>query len=175
MANLFVAVVTVAIILAAMSGLARGSVLSQGTVSDSLKTARDQTGDIARTAMSSLGAAVLLAGSEVEVSVRNDGQTALRGFSKWDLLMTYEGVTGLEIQRLAYTADSSPSSGEWTMKGIYKVAASATDEVFQPGIVNTGEEFIIKAALSPAISSPSDNSLVLAVDNGTALTVAFTN
>ena len=175
MANLFVAVVTVAILLAAMSGLAQSSVTSQGAASDSLKTTRDQAGEIARTEMSSLGVSVLGAGSEVEVSVRNDGQTPLRGFSEWDLLMTYEGTSGLEIQRLAYTTDSSPSSGEWTVKGIYKDAAAATAVVYQPGIVNTGEEFIITAAVSPAISSPSDNSLVLAVDNGVALTVTFTN
>jgi len=175
LANLFVAVVTVAVLLAAMSGLAQSAVGQQGAASDSLKTARDQTGEISRTVMSSLGTSVLTAGSEVEVSVRNDGQTALRGFSQWDLLMTYEAAAGLQIQRLAYTTDSSPSSGEWTVKGIYKDAATATGETFQPGIVNTGEEFTITAIVSPAVTSPSDNSLVLAVSNGVALTIAFTN
>ena len=175
MANLFVAVVTVAVMLAAMSGLAQSAVGQQGAASDSLKAARDQTGEISRTAMSSLGTSVLEAGSEVEVSVSNDGQTPLREFSEWDLLMTYEAADGLQIQRLAYTTDSSPSSGEWTVKGIYKDAATATEEAFQPGIVNTGEEFIITATVNPAIASPSDNSIVLAVNNGVALTIAFTN
>ena len=173
MANLFVAVVTVAVLLAAMSGLAQSSVVPQSAASDSLKMTRDKTGEVARTAMSSLDSSVLSAGSEVEVTVRNDGQTPLLGFTKWDVLVTYEGATGLEIQRLAYTTDSSPSSGEWTVEGIYQDAASATDEVYQPGIVNTGEEFVITSALSPAVSSPSDNSFVLAVDNGVALTVPF--
>ena len=175
MANLFVAVVTVAILLAAMSGLAQSSVVSQSTASDSLKMARDQAGEITRTAMSSLGTSVLAFGTEVEATVRNDGQTPLRGFSRWDLLMTYESGTGRQIQRFAYTTSSTPAAGEWTVEGIYKDAAGSTEETFQPGIVNTGEELIIKAALTPAILSPSDNSLVLAVENGVALTVTFTN
>ena len=125
--------------------------------------------------MSSLGTSVLAFGTEVEATVRNDGQTPLRGFSRWDLLMTYESATGRQIQRFAYTPSSTPATGEWTVEGIYKDAAASTEETFQPGIVNTGEELIIKAALSPAILSPSDNSLVLAVENGVALTVAFTN
>jgi len=174
-ANLFVAVITVAILLTAMSGLAQSSVATQSAASDSLKMARDHTGEIARTAMFSLGTSVLGSSTEVEATARNDGQTPLRGFSKWDLLMTYESATGLQIQRLAYTTESTPASGEWTVKGIYKDAAASTAEAFQPGIVNTGEEFIVKAKLSPAISSPSDNSLVLVADNGVALTVAFTN
>ena len=175
MANLFVAVVTVAVLLAAMAGLAQASVLPQSKASDSLKTARGQSGDAARTAMSSLSTSVLVAGSELEISVSNDGQTPLREFSRWDLLVTYESATSLEIQRLTYTTDPSPSAGEWTVEGIYKDAAGAVDEVFQPGIVNTGEEFIITASLDPAVSSPTDNSFVLAADNGVALTVPFTN
>lgn len=175
MANLFVAVITVALILAAMAGLVQSSVVPQGVAANSLKTMRDRTGEIARTAMASLGVTVLAGGSEVELTVRNDGQTPLRAFSAWDLLISYEAGAGLQIQRLTYTSDAAPSSGEWTVTGIYSDASAMVAEVFQPGIVNTGEEFVIKAVLDPAISSPSDNSLVLAVDNGVALTVTFTN
>jgi len=173
LANLFIAVVTVAILLAAMAGLAQGSIVPQSTASNSLKALQNRTGDISRTAMTSLDSSVLAAGSEVELTVRNDGQTPLHRFQLWDLLMTYEDGAGLQIQRLAYTTDSSPSAGEWTVKGIYKDAGDATPEAFQPDIVNTGEEFIVQASISPAIASPSDNSFVLATDNGVALTVPF--
>jgi len=175
LANLFVAVVTVAVLLAAMSGLVQSSLTPQSAVSDSLKTARERTGEAARTAMTHLDTSVNPAGSDVEVTIENDGETALRGYSMWDLLLAYQGATGHQIQRLTYTTSASPAAGEWTVEGIYKDAGTSTAEVYQPDIVDPGEEFVIKAVLSPVVSSPSDNSLVLAVDNGVALTVTFTH
>lgn len=175
MANLFVAVVTVGVLLAAMSGLMESSVAPQSAVSDSLKSALERNGRIARTVMSSLGTTVDPTGTEIELTVKNDGQTELRGFSDWDLLITYEGTTGQQIQRLIYTSSSTPSAGEWTVEGIYLDAGSSTPEEYQPGIADPEEEFTVKAVVSPAVTSPSDNSIVLVADNGVKLTTTFIN
>ncbi|MEX0762839.1 MAG: hypothetical protein WD208_00670 [Dehalococcoidia bacterium] len=177
MATLIVALVAVAVILAGMAGLAHSSIGPQATLSDSFREMRERTGQAARTGMSSLGVTVQAGGSTVDWSVMNDGQARLHSFESWDLFMVYQDAPGggLQIQRLAYTDATSPAAGEWTVEGIYRDVSTLTGEVYEPGIVNPGEELIVRAVVSPAVATPTDNSILLAVTSGVTVTAQFSN
>lgn len=176
MANLIVALFAVMIILAAMTGYATSSVNSQDKITISVKAVRDKTGDISRTSVSSLGTSVI-SNSRLDFTVQNNGQSQLRQISKWDVIVWYEGASGsgLQIERLTYTALAAPSAGEWTLTGIYEDAGTSDPEVYQPGIVNPGEEFIIRVELAPAVAASSTNTVTLAVEQGVTVTALFTN
>ena len=176
MSSLIVALFAVMIILAAMAGYATSSVQSQDQINSSVKTTRDIAGDISRTEVSSLGATVT-GNSRVDFTVKNSGQSHFRKVSNWDVVVWYHGATGagLEIERLTYTTSASPSAGEWTLTGIYEDAGTSDPEVYQPGIVNPGEEFIIRAELSPVVASSSSTTVTLAVEQGISVTEVFTN
>jgi hypothetical protein len=113
----------------------------------------------------------------VDWSLRNEGQTLLREFDNWDLVVLYQDSpsSGLQAQRLTYTSNAVPASGEWTVSGIYQDATLLTAEVFDPGIVNPAEEFIVRAELSPSISTPTTNTVTLAVANGVKASTQFSN
>jgi hypothetical protein len=176
MSSLIVALFAVMIILAAMAGYATSSIRSQDQINNSVKTTRDTSGDISRTAVSSLGA-IVTTNSRLDFTVKNSGQSQFRQVSDWDVVVWYHGATGngLEIERLIHTTSSTPSAGEWTLTGIYEDAGTSNPEVYQPGIVNPSEEFVIRAELGPVVATSSNNTVTLAVEQGIAITEVFTN
>ena len=176
MASLIVALFAVMIILAAMAGYATSSVNSQDKITVSVKAVRDKTGEISRTSVSSLGTSVI-SNSRLDFTIVNNGQSQLRQISNWDVIVWYEGASasGLQIDWLTYTTSSTPSTGEWTLTGIYEDAGTLSPEVYQPGIVNPGEEFILRIELGPAVDAGSSNTVTLGVEQGVTVTAVFTN
>ncbi|NQW19328.1 MAG: hypothetical protein HQ477_01195 [Chloroflexi bacterium] len=176
MSSLIVALFAVMIILAAMAGYATSSVQSQDQINYSVKVTRDTAGDISRTEVSSLGA-IITSNTQLDFTLQNSGQSQFRQVSNWDVVVWYHGASGsgLEIERLIYTTSASPAIGEWTLTGIYEDAGTLNPEVYQPGIVNPSEQFIIRAELGPAVATSSTNTVTLAVEQGIAITEVFTN
>ena len=176
MANLIVALFAVMIILAAMAGYATSSVNSQDRITASVKTVRDKTADISRTSISSIRT-VVNSGSRFDFEIQNNGQSSLRQISSWDVIVWYEGASGsgLQIKWLTYTTSPTPSAGEWALTGIYTDIAQNNPEVYQPGIVNPGEEFNIRIELGPEMNTGSPNVVTLAVEQGVTVTAIFTS
>lgn len=177
MSSLVIALVSVMVVLAAMTGLVTGFTGPQAQIGETVKESSGMYGQIARTQLTSLGVSVISAGATVDWSVGNIGQTQLRVFEDWDVVIVYQDSagSGLQVQHLAYTTSVSPSAGEWTVTGIYRDAGTLTAEVFNPGIVDPGEEFIIRAQLSPSIATPTTNTVTLAVENGVTVSAQFSN
>lgn len=171
------ALVSVMVILAAMTGLVTGFTGPQAQIGETVKESSSLYGAISRTELASIDVSVISAGATVDWFVSNTGQTQLRVYEDWDVVIVYQdsASTGLVVQRLVYTTNASPLAGEWTVTGIYRDAGTLTAEVFNPGIVDPGEEFIIRAQLDPAISTPTTNSVTLAVENGVTVSAQFAN
>ncbi len=165
------------VILGAMVGLVNGFTGPQAQIGETVKRSSGLYGEITRTELSSLTVSVISAGATVDWSVGNIGQTQLRVFTDWDVVIVYQDSAGagLQVQYLTYTTNASPSAGEWTVTGVYRDAGTLTAEVFNPGIVDPGEEFIIRAQLSPSIATPTTNSVTLAVENGVTVSDQFVN
>jgi hypothetical protein len=176
MSNLILALISVAIILGAITAFAEGSLNPQGALTDSFKKMEQKTGDAARTAMSSVSANAQLAGTRLDWRIRNSGQAKLRDLTKWDVVARYHGPgsTQLQVQRFTYTTSNPPAAGQWTVTDIF-ASTGAGAEIYEPGIVNPGEEFNVRVTFSPAIGSPTSNSVTLAVENGVSVSAAFTN
>ena len=177
MSSLVIALVSVMVILAAMTGLVTGFTGPQAQIGETVKDATGLYGSISRTELSSQSVSVISAGATVDWSVANTGQTQFRVFSDWDVVIVYQDSAGagLQVNHLDYTTNVSPSAGEWTVTGVYRDAGTLTAEVFNPGIVDPGEEFIIRAQISPVIAASTTNTITLAVENGVTVTEQFTN
>ncbi len=165
------------VILAAMTGLVTGFTGPQAQIGETVKESSDLYGEIARTELTSLNVSVISAGATVDWSVGNIGQTQFREYADWDVVITYQDSAGagLQVQYLTYTTNASPAAGEWTVTGVYRDAGTLTAEVFNPGIVDPGEEFIIRVELSPSIATPTTNTITLAVENGVTVSAQFAN
>ena len=157
-----------------------GMTMSQSFLSSTDSTAlaveeiSNRDGEIMRTELTLLTADVLSGGHALEVALRNDGQTKLASFSKWDVIVQYHDAIGsYQVKWLPYTDNETLGNNQWTKKGIYLDADSETAEVFEPGILNPGEEMVIKAKLSPSVGEETTNMVVVSTPNGIPASTSF--
>ena len=107
------------------------------------------------------------------MALANSGQTKLSDFSRWDVIVQYYDDGGsYHVRWLPYT-DGNPSDNEWTVKGIYLNAGSQTPEVFEPGLLNPGEEMITEAKLSPSVGVETTNLVITSTPNGIPASITF--
>jgi len=107
------------------------------------------------------------------VSLRNSGQVKLASFDNWDVIVQYIGQDGsYYITWLPYT-DGTPSNNQWTVDGIYLSSENLTAEVFEPGILNPGEEMVIEARLDPRVRNNTAGDVAISTPNGVSESTSF--
>ena len=111
--------------------------------------------------------------STVEITLVNEGDSALALFADWDVLFEVQESPGLAIAYLTYTTSTSPSANQWAIKGIYLNAASSTPETIDPGVFNPGEEMVIVANPSPSVQSGTHDRASFVTPNGSTAKVIF--
>ena len=109
----------------------------------------------------------------LDVTLRNTGQTKLADFDKWDVIVQYYDSEGTYyIKWLPYT-EGTLGDNEWEKTGIYLDADADTAEVFEPDILNLGEEIKIEAKLNPAVGAGTNNLVIVSTPNGISSSISF--
>ena len=157
MENLFITIVCIALILLATVSYATSSLDSADLISNSFKNAVARAGEISRTEITATGATTADGGSEVEVTLKNDGNTAVRNFSRWDVIVRYQGGTTVWIP---YSASAVPG---WSDNGTFLNGGA---DIFEPGILNPAETLRITMRLSPAVADNTTNLAIISTDSG---------
>lgn len=176
MANIVGAIFAIALILGAVQLLASASFASADRTLAAWDVMVKRDGERARSELTLIAADTSATSTNVDISVRNSGQTALRDFPDWDVLIQYYATSsnqGLNISWLPYTTSTTPSSGQWTVRGLYLDAATAKSEVYEPNIYNSGEEMVIRLNITPAIPTDTDNLVTIGAPNGVTVAAPF--
>lgn len=135
-------------------------------------TARTQ--EQTHTALTLIAAATQNAGADVELTFRNTGSAKIADFAEWDVIVQYYTVQGTYVVNwLPYGASASPGDNQWGVGGIYLTAATLTPEVYEPGILNPGEEIIVRLKLFPSVGTETTNLVTIAVANGVGQSAIF--
>lgn len=146
--------------------LAQSSFSSIDAVSSSWKEMGERAGEIRRTELSVVNATTQDGGALVDITLGNEGQKALDSYALWDVIMQYyDGGGSYHIQWLPYI-EGAPGNNEWTVEGIYLDASGGTPEVFEPGMLNPGEEMVVRIRLEPSVGSNTTNWAVISTFNG---------
>ena len=111
--------------------------------------------------------------TDVDITLTNEGDAALSSFEDWDVIFEIQETTGFDVVYLTYTTNASPGVNEWTVSGIYLDASLLTPEIVDPDVLNPGEDMIIKANPSPAVTSGTYDRAVFATPNGVTTKVIF--
>lgn len=152
--------------------LAQGSFTAAADLSNAWKEMETRSGDIARTNIQALGATH--SPPLVDITLKNSGQEPALDFPSWDVVVEYYETDGTYHQVwLPYTTASSPGNNQWTVTGVYKDAGTLDPEVFQPGILDSDEEMIIRIKLSPAATDTPGNQVTVATPNGVSVSSSF--
>ncbi|MDP6452620.1 MAG: hypothetical protein QF898_04865 [SAR202 cluster bacterium] len=176
MANLIVVLFAVMAIVTGAVSLTGAALGSASSASDAWNQKSERTGAAGRTELTLITADINSTGTDIDISIRNTGQTALTEFTWWDVLIQYYDTANNVNLNAAWltSTTTSPVSGEWAVQGIYLDAANATAEVYEPNVLNPGEEMIIRANISPTIPTQTNNQVTIATPNGIRLTAPFT-
>jgi hypothetical protein len=111
----------------------------------------------------------------VEVALRNSGQTKLGDFARWDVIVQYYDSGGTYYVKWLPYIEGTPGDNEWRKKGIYLNSENLTAEVFEPGILNPGEELVIEAKLNPPVGVGTTNLVVTSTPSGIPASITFSN
>jgi archaeal flagellar protein FlaF len=172
MENAIVSLICIALMIFGGMTMSQDFLSTMDQTSASLGEIGIRAEDIMRTELLPLSASQPSA-DLLEVTLRNSGQTKIGDFGKWDVVVQYhDNDSTYHVMWIPYIV-GVPGDNEWTKEGIYLDAGSKTAEVFDPGILNPGEEIIIEVKVNPSVAAGTTNLVVISTPNGTQTSTVF--
>jgi hypothetical protein len=166
MESLITVILVVTLILFAGLNIFQETLEAQDALTTTWQEMEEISGDRARTTLTPISSTIKSNGAIVEVIFKNEGSTKLTDFDRWDIFMQYyTDSASYRSDWYPYVA-VYPGSNQWTNAGIYVDASTAQPEVYEPGILNPGEEIIIQLQLMPTIGMTTTNMLTLSTEYG---------
>jgi hypothetical protein len=178
MENVLAAVIVIFVLLFGALSLSSTFISAQQVLSDAWQamTARDDS--LAHTSIIPERMRILEYGSIIEVTLRNDGTLKLADFDQWDVFTEhYDGSAeaGYYTGRLSYTPPNAAlSNSHWKVDGIYLDAENLAAERYEPGILNTGEEIVLRLQVAPAIGVGKSVQATITTANGVRASIMGT-
>ncbi len=173
METVVVAALVIAVVLFGMLTLAQGYLSAQSEILESWRAMNERALERTRTGLRPVGGAMGATGDVVELTVRNDGSVRLADFARWDVVLEYMGPTARMARWYPYVDAPDPGLDQWTVAGIYLDAAAGQPEVYNPGILDPGEEMVIRVKVSPPVKVGSSNMAIIGTPSGVSTSVFF--
>jgi hypothetical protein len=168
MENALPGLIVITILLLAVLTLGQASLATQGAVLESWRGMEERLEDRARTNLSSVYAETSVGGTTVEVALRNDGNTKLADFERWDVIVQYHQSGGGYAQEWLQYAELG-GTNKWMVNFL-----EGTIGTFEPRILNPGEQMVIQISLDPAVAMTTTNLVTIATPNGISASAVFT-
>ena len=172
MATIVVSIICIAMIIVGGMTLSQGILTSADTAALSVDTMRAREGEMMRTEVTVLRAEYLSWADLVRVTVDNNGQIKLGDFSKWDFIAHYYDDTGSYYSEWLPYTEGAPGANEWQKA---RICLEGQPELFEPGLLNHGEELVVLARLSPLPSDNTTGDITLATPNGICNSILFSS
>ena len=172
MENAIIALISIAIILSGTLTLVLSCFPTIDMLSTSWKQMTQQAGEMRRTEIAEIDAAVLLGGTQVEITIRNDGEVTLSDFDSWDVIVQYgSDNVSYSVEWLSYTATNPPQAdNQWTVS---ELRFNGNPETIEPNMLNPGEEMEILMQLNTEVGEGTTNWATISTPNGVATQVLF--
>ncbi len=152
--------------------MAQGFLTSADSAALSVEEITVAKGEIMRTELSLLSARQL-ATDLLEVGLRNSGQLKLASFSKWDIIVQYYDADWTYYTKWLPYTEGTLGDNQWHKTGIYLDAEGGNPEVFEPGLLNPGEEMKIEAKLNPPPRDGTTVDTIISTPNGIGDSISF--
>jgi hypothetical protein len=140
--------------------------------SDSLRTTWREAERVVDSSIVPLSATVSTTDVDVVIANRGRLKYAEPALSEWEIVVRYEDAGGTPyVEYLSYA--STLATGTWTVQQIYLDQGTATNEIYEPDILNPDEEMVIRARLANAAGASTVNMVTVSPPEGGAGTVHF--
>ena len=173
MSNVITGFIVIAVLLIGTGVMVQGAIKWMTQTSDSWSERESRSSEIVRTSISVISTDKT-SSPYVDITLKNIGQTPVRDFAAWDVILEYYEADNTYHQSwLPYVNSAPPGDNKWTVIGLYLDAATSTVEKFQPNILDPEEEMVIRVQLSPVVGASTDNRIVISTPNGVSVSAAF--
>ncbi len=163
------ALILIGLLVLAVLGLAEQSMTAQAALLEASRLAQERMDDRVRTDLTAVSATTSALGDYVYVTLKNTGTTKLAAFDQWDVILQYSDGA----QTRSAWVPRGAAVNQWTQQ-IYQTTTPLSGEVFEPDILNPGEEIVIRVNVLPWVAAGSTNVAAVAAPNGIAATSVFT-
>ena len=166
MESLITVILVVTLILFAGLNIFQETLEAQDVLTTTWQEMEEISGDRARTVLTPISSTIKNSGATLEVVLKNEGSIKLTDFDRWDIfLQYYTDSASYEIDWYPYVS-AFPANNPWTNAGIYVDANTAQPEIYEPGILNPGEEMVVQLQLMPTIGMTTTNMLTVSTEFG---------
>jgi hypothetical protein len=164
-----VSIICIALVVFGGMTMSQGFMTSVDTSTTGLEEIGQRNETIMRTEITPVSAHQPAADT-LELTLENSGQTKLADFDKWDIIVQYYDGTGTyHITWLPYTEETLDDN-EWELAWIRLNGAA---EIFEPNVLNPGEQIMIRAQLDPPAGAGTTNMVVVATPAGITASTYF--
>lgn len=146
--------------------MARGGFLGADAIGQSLRDSETRYEQQSRTGLTVTSATIDAPGANITITIRNDGQTALANFAGMDLVVQYFGETGTRYDKWIPYTSAALASNTWK-------TGTFTNDVFEPGILNSGESMEMLVRVNPVVGPATTNLAIIGSEKGVTARTYF--
>lgn len=166
MENGIPALLIAAVLMLSTVFLARGGFVGMDAVGQSLKQSETSIGEQNRTGLTSTAESIDASGTNITVTVLNNGQTDIGQFAQMDVVLQYFDEAGVRHSEWIPYTSGALGADTWT-------TGTFTNDVFEPGILNPGESMQILVRVNPAVGHGTTNLAIIGTGNGVTMQTLF--
>jgi hypothetical protein len=107
-------------------------------------------------------------GSNVNLTIRNDGDTPVVDFSRMDVVVQYRAGSTNYIKYIPFTTEPSSQQPDDTW-----LVLSISNDVIDPSVLNSGESLNVRVKLNPAPTGSSGHWLQITTELGISASSFF--
>jgi len=160
------ALMLAAIMMLATVLMARGGFLGADAIGMSLRESETRYAEQNRTGLTVTGTSIDGTGANLTITVRNDGQTPIADYAGMDLVLQYFDENTVRYDTWIPYTTGPLASNTWTQ-------GNFQNDVFEPGILNTGESMDLTVRVNPVVGAASVNWAVIGTDRGVTVQTYF--
>jgi hypothetical protein len=175
MEQAIVALILVTVLISGAVTLVSSAISPVDTIAGSWKQMSENTVEMQRTDIAVIDVTVPEedAGAIVELTVRNEGKVSLCDYNSWDMIVQYySDNTTRAVAWLPYTV--ALEDNKWTVPSYPDgISFNGSPEVYEPNILNPGEEMKVRIQLDPPVGLNTTNLATVSAANGISTRTIF--
>ncbi len=177
METVIISIICIALMVFGGMTMSQGFMSSVDSSTTGLSEVSQTTETIMRTELTKISAVITnLPGPNdpLDIVLENTGKTKIADFDKWDVIVQYYSAgNNYNVSYLSYNGTGTTwplPNNQWE---VYWIRLNGVAETFEPNVLNPGEQIMIRALLSPAVSGGTTNMLIISAPNGVTCSTYF--
>ncbi|MGD1119136.1 MAG: hypothetical protein ABR886_06570 [Dehalococcoidales bacterium] len=172
METAIVSLICIALVIFGGMTMSHGFMTSVDTSTAGLQQVGNSNETIMRTELTPVSTNLTLVSgpSPLEIVLQNTGQTKMADYEKWDIIVQYyDDTNNYHVEWLPYSA-SGAKTNEW---GVGWIHLNDQAEIFEPNVLNPGEQIMIATQLDPPVGTGTTNMVVISTPSGVTSSTYF--